>query len=98
MKRGTLDVSAVRFFVLDEADRLVDQEGLKVVEQLFQGLPKGGAGTSRLQVSSHSSPRQLCTCSCWTRQAGWWTRMASKWWSGRSRACPGAVPAPRACR
>ena len=51
VKRGTLDLSAVRFFVLDEADRLVDQDGLATVQQLFQALPKSGTGTARLQVS-----------------------------------------------
>ena len=48
-----MDLGAVRFFVLDEADRLVDQEGLELVMQLFSALPKGGSGTARLQVLSH---------------------------------------------
>ena len=59
VKRDTLDLSAVRFFVLDEADRLVDQDGLATVEQLFQALPKGGAGTSRLQARACAQP---CMC------------------------------------
>lgn len=39
----------VRFFVLDEADRLMDSED--VIMKLFRRLPKGGAGLARLQVS-----------------------------------------------
>jgi len=40
----------VRFFVLDEADRLMDSED--VIMKLFRRLTKGGAGLARLQVSS----------------------------------------------
>ena len=60
VKRGTLDLSAVRFFVLDEADRLVDQDGLATVEQLFQALPKSGTGTARLQVSFSCGNLRCC--------------------------------------
>lgn len=38
----------IRFFVLDEADRLLDSED--VIMKLFRRLPKGGAGLARLQV------------------------------------------------
>jgi superfamily II DNA/RNA helicase len=38
----------VRFFVLDEADRLVDH--LEEVMTLFKRLPKAGVGIDRLQV------------------------------------------------
>jgi superfamily II DNA/RNA helicase len=38
----------VRFFVLDEADRLMDNED--TIMKLFKRLPKGGAGLARLQV------------------------------------------------
>ena len=34
-----------------KADRLVDQDGLATVEQLFQALPKSGTGTARLLLS-----------------------------------------------
>lgn len=40
----------IRFFVLDEADRLLDSED--VIMKLFRRLPKGGAGLARLQVGS----------------------------------------------
>jgi ATP-dependent RNA helicase DDX1 len=39
----------VRFFVLDEADRLMDNED--TIMKLFKRLPKGGAGLARLQVT-----------------------------------------------
>ena len=62
----SLDLGAVRFFVLDEADRLVDQDGLDMVMQLYNALPKGGAGTARLQVRMACSVSSfLCwPCSC----------------------------------
>ena len=44
-------LKAARRVSVIEADRLVDQDGLATVEQLFQALPKSGTGTARLQVS-----------------------------------------------
>jgi hypothetical protein len=38
----------VQFFVLDEADRLMDKED--TIMKLFKRLPKAGAGLARLQV------------------------------------------------
>jgi superfamily II DNA/RNA helicase len=38
----------VQFFVLDEADRLMDNED--AIMKLFKRLPKAGAGLARLQV------------------------------------------------
>jgi ATP-dependent RNA helicase DDX1 len=38
----------IRFFVLDEADRLLDSED--VIMKIFKRLPKGGSGLARLQV------------------------------------------------
>ena len=52
LRDQSLDLGAIRFFVLDEADRLVDQDGLELVMQLFNALPKGGAGIARLQVGA----------------------------------------------
>ena len=68
LRDQALDLGAVRFFVLDEADRLVDQDGLEVVMQLFNALPKGGAGTARLQVWAR--PVQLPSCSAVPSCAG----------------------------
>lgn len=41
----------IRFYVLDEADRLLDSED--VIMKLFRRLNKGGAGLARLQVRGH---------------------------------------------
>ena len=48
-----LDVSAVRFLVLDEADRLLEPGSAETVLQLFRALPRRAqaeGGTKRLQV------------------------------------------------
>ena len=50
IRQGKLDVSAVRFFVLDEADRLLDTGNAPDIKKLFNRLPKRGKGTARLQV------------------------------------------------
>jgi hypothetical protein len=45
-----LDLSYVRFFVLDEADRLTSMNNLSAVKYIFQHCPKSGTGCNRLQV------------------------------------------------
>jgi hypothetical protein len=50
----------VRFFVLDEADRLIDH--LDEVMSLFKRIPKAGVGIDRLQVSDGSLPNAPCKC------------------------------------
>lgn len=48
-----LDLTAVRFFVLDEADRLLESDTAETVLQLFRALPRTAqiaGGTKRLQV------------------------------------------------
>lgn len=50
VKSGKLSLAAIKFFVLDEADRLLDSGDADTVYDLFSRLPKGGSGTARLQV------------------------------------------------
>ncbi len=49
-RTGALDLSQIRFFVLDEADKLVSSDGIGAIMQLFSHCPGGGSGTNRLQV------------------------------------------------
>jgi diaminopimelate decarboxylase len=63
----------VRFFVLDEADRLIDH--LEEVMTLFKRLPKAGVGIDRLQVGGgkrvgYPPHRYIKSTStpCWPRQ------------------------------
>lgn len=51
----------IRFFVLDEADRLLDSED--VIMKLFKRLPKGGAGLARLQVMKTTDCGATLDCS-----------------------------------
>ena len=50
VERGALRVSSARFFVLDEADRLLDTGNRDAIVKLFKKLPKSGPGFARLQV------------------------------------------------
>ena len=47
---GKLPTDAVKFFVLDEADRLLDTGTQELIMKLFSKLPKAATGTQRLQV------------------------------------------------
>jgi len=49
LESGKLVADRVRFFVLDEADRLIDND-MDSINKLFKALPKSGAGINRLQV------------------------------------------------
>lgn len=95
----SLDLGAVHFFVLDEADRLVDQDGLDMVMQLYSALPKGGAGTARLQVcmidccvlSSVSSSLLNPSSDCQSRQLESQLQACSRpavWGHVRRSTCP----------
>eukprot|EP00879_Flechtneria_rotunda_P016993 GHRR01017789.1.p1 GENE.GHRR01017789.1~~GHRR01017789.1.p1 ORF type:complete len:516 (+),score=173.42 GHRR01017789.1:811-2358(+) len=53
VETGRLPLDKIRFFVLDEADRLLDNED--VLLKLFKRLPKVGAGVARLQVLMFSA-------------------------------------------
>ena len=55
MERGELSVDQVKFFVLDEADRLLDTGNRDAILKLFRRLPKSGAGAARLQVLMFSA-------------------------------------------
>jgi len=50
VKSKALDLSQIRFFVLDEADRLLSTDSLDSVMELFNKCPGGGTGQHRLQV------------------------------------------------
>eukprot|EP00803_Ostreobium_quekettii_P004828 evm.model.scf_578.6 EVM.evm.TU.scf_578.6 scf_578:62481-70261(+) len=52
---GKLSVDKVRFFVLDEADRLLDTGNQPAIMQLFRQFPKSGKGMDRLQVLMFSA-------------------------------------------
>lgn len=52
IESGKLATDAVRFFVLDEADRLLDTGNLDTILKMFARLPKNTAGAARLQVRS----------------------------------------------
>ena len=42
VQSGKLDLSCIRVFVIDEADRMADAENTKVVMDVFERLPKVG--------------------------------------------------------
>jgi len=47
---GKLAVDGIKFFVLDEADRLLDTGSRDELMKLFRMMPKSGTGQDRLQV------------------------------------------------
>ncbi|GLC38638.1 hypothetical protein PLESTB_000455000 [Pleodorina starrii] len=49
VESGKIALDQVRFFVLDEADRLI-ADNPDVVTKMYNRLPKGGTGVNRLQV------------------------------------------------
>lgn len=55
LQNNTLDLSQTRFFVLDEADKLVNQENLNSIKQIYNKCPGGGVGIHRLQVCFFSA-------------------------------------------
>ena len=55
IKRGQLNMDRVRFFILDEADRLLETGNRDDIMAIFQRLPKGGVGDRRLQVCFFSA-------------------------------------------
>jgi ATP-dependent RNA helicase DDX1 len=55
LESGKLDVSGVQFFVLDEADRLLDTGNFESIMKVFNRLPKTGLGQKRLQVLMFSA-------------------------------------------
>lgn len=70
VKSGKLALGAIKFFVLDEADRLLEAGDAPTVYDLFSRLPRGGSGTARLQVLAPCCPppppgvMKSCIC-CW---------------------------------
>ena len=52
IESGKLATEAIKFFVLDEADRLLDTGNLDTILKMFGRFPKGSAGTARLQAST----------------------------------------------
>ena len=52
IESGKLATEAIKFFVLDEADRLLDTGNLDTILKMFGRFPKGSAGAARLQAST----------------------------------------------
>ena len=50
-----MNVSKVHFFVLDEADRLLETGNYDVIMKMFNKMPKGGSGVQRLQTLMFSA-------------------------------------------
>lgn len=50
VETGKLVLGAVKYFVLDEADRLLDTGNQDTIMKLFSHFPKAGTGVSRLQA------------------------------------------------
>jgi ATP-dependent RNA helicase DDX1 len=50
IETNVLDLSNIRFFILDEADALLRDDSLEAVMKIFKKCPGGGAGQHRLQV------------------------------------------------
>ena len=56
LKNGSLSLSQVKFFILDEADRMVDDsQSLQAIMNLYSACPAGGTGSNRLQVCFFSA-------------------------------------------
>jgi ATP-dependent RNA helicase DDX1 len=51
MQQNQLDLSQIRFLVLDEADKLTSPDNIASIKQIFSKCPGGGTGYHRLQVS-----------------------------------------------
>jgi len=73
VRSGALSLGQVKFFILDEADRMVDNsQDLNDIMQLYGACPGGGTGDNRLQVcffsaTLHSTPiQELATKICVT--------------------------------
>lgn len=55
VKSGLLDLSCIRFFILDEADKLLSSDSLSSILSIFSHCPGGGTGNNRLQVCFFSA-------------------------------------------
>jgi len=54
-KSGLLNLSQIKFFILDEADRLIETDNRPSIMQLYNACPGGGSGENRLQVCFFSA-------------------------------------------
>ncbi len=54
LQQNQLDLSQIRFLVLDEADKLSSSDNIASIKQIFSKCPGGGTGYNRLQVSSRT--------------------------------------------
>ena len=64
VKSNIVDFSHIRFFILDEADRLTDPDNLRMIMSLYNACPVGGSGDNRLQVSIFLSLSVCCLAAC----------------------------------
>jgi ATP-dependent RNA helicase DDX1 len=70
-----LDVSNVRFFVLDEADRLLDSGNLRIVEQVYAALDKTHLQVMLFSATLHSEAvknlsKKICKFPTWVDLKG----------------------------
>jgi len=81
VKSGALSLGQIKFFILDEADRMVDNaQNLGDIMALYGACPGGGTGDNRLQVcffsaTLHSQPIQdlaakICVNPSWVDLKG----------------------------
>ena len=54
-KSGVLNLSQIKFLILDEADRLIETENLASIMQIYNACPTGGCGDNRLQACFFSA-------------------------------------------
>ncbi|WP_082872009.1 DEAD/DEAH box helicase [Thermococcus piezophilus] len=55
IRRGTLDLSGVKFFILDEADRMLDMGFIDDIEAIFRQTPRN----KRVLMFSATMPREI---------------------------------------
>jgi ATP-dependent RNA helicase DDX1 len=55
LESKALDLSHIRFFILDEADRMTSADNLSGVKKIFTACPTSGTGVHRLQVCFFSA-------------------------------------------
>ena len=55
IERKAISTDQIRFFILDEADSLLETGNLDIIMKIYNALPKVGVGFDRLQVCFFSA-------------------------------------------